>query len=192
MKASEMNMSERFEHLYSEYAPAVIKYIRRRVDKNDVEELAAEVFVVAWRKLKVVEVGNELPWLYRTASLIIANRRRRHKSLPFSSIFTNDDNRDNDGDKINEKNVKSVDSTQDKVINKIDAVRVINALSNEDREILFLTALEGCTNKMIAEILECSEVSARKRLSRARASLLDAMTNDQDENTNNHIARLEK
>ena len=175
MAASEMQLSEHFEYIYNEYAPAIIKYIRRRVDKNDVEDLAAEVFVVAWRRLKVLEVGNELPWLYKTASLIIANHRRQNKSQPISSIFTNKENRDSDSEKLNEKNVKSEDSTQDKVIDKLDAIRIINSLSSEDREILFLTALEGCTSKMIAEILECSEVSARKRLSRARASLIDAI-----------------
>lgn len=41
-----MHENERFDAVYREFAPAVIRYIRRRVERDDVEDLAAEVFVV--------------------------------------------------------------------------------------------------------------------------------------------------
>ena len=43
-------------------------YLARRVPRDDVEDLAADVFAIAWRKRASVTPGEELPWLYRIAS----------------------------------------------------------------------------------------------------------------------------
>ena len=54
-----------FAALYEQYLPAVSAYLRRRVERDDVDDLAADVFAVAWRKRDAVAPGEELPWLYR-------------------------------------------------------------------------------------------------------------------------------
>ena len=49
--------------LFDTYASDVYKYVRRRTDANDAEDLVSEVFVVACRRLAEVPDGAELPWL---------------------------------------------------------------------------------------------------------------------------------
>lgn len=66
-----------FEAVYRQYLPAVSAYLARRVDRDDVEDLAADVFAIAWRKRRSVAEGEELPWLYRIAAYQVSNHRRR-------------------------------------------------------------------------------------------------------------------
>jgi len=66
-----------FERAYTQYLPAVSGYLFRRVDRQHVEDLAADVFAIAWRKRSSVAEGEELPWLYRIAANVVANHRRR-------------------------------------------------------------------------------------------------------------------
>ncbi|AYF98855.1 RNA polymerase sigma factor [Protaetiibacter intestinalis] len=66
-----------FTDVYRRHLPAVSAYLARRVDRADVEDLAADTFAIAWRKRDAVAAGEELPWLYRIASYQVANHRRR-------------------------------------------------------------------------------------------------------------------
>ena len=69
-----------FERAYIQYLPAVSGYLVRRVPHQSVEDLAADVFAIAWRKRDSVAPGEELPWLYRIAANVVANHRRREAS----------------------------------------------------------------------------------------------------------------
>ncbi|WP_166865116.1 RNA polymerase sigma factor [Salinibacterium sp. ZJ70] len=66
-----------FEAVYLRHLPAVSAYLARRVARDDVEDLAADAFAIAWRRRDTVTPGEELPWLYRIASYQVANHRRR-------------------------------------------------------------------------------------------------------------------
>jgi RNA polymerase sigma-70 factor (ECF subfamily) len=66
-----------FERAYAEHLPAVSGYLYRRVERRFVEDLAADVFAVAWRRRASVTAGEELPWLYRIAANLVANHRRK-------------------------------------------------------------------------------------------------------------------
>src|ERR1700722_8333606 len=66
-----------FARAYSQYLPAVSGYLYRRVDRRFVEDLAADVFAIAWRRRESVAAGEELPWLYRIAANVVANHRRK-------------------------------------------------------------------------------------------------------------------
>lgn len=66
-----------FEDVYRVHLPAVSRYLARRVARDDVEDLAADVFAIAWRKRASVTPGEELPWLYRIASYQVSNHRRK-------------------------------------------------------------------------------------------------------------------
>src|ERR1700722_2286017 len=66
---------ERFRVLYEAHYPAILRYAHRRVAGDVATDVAAEVFVVAWRRLtSVPDVA--LPWLYAVARRIVANQRR--------------------------------------------------------------------------------------------------------------------
>ena len=50
--------------------------MRRTNTPADAEDVAAETFTIAWRKLDAVPRGEPLPWLYAVARRVLANQRR--------------------------------------------------------------------------------------------------------------------
>lgn len=68
---------EEFSTRYTEFVVPITRFIARRIDSSEVDDVVADVFSIAWRKHKQVTVGQELPWLYRISSNVIANHRRK-------------------------------------------------------------------------------------------------------------------
>jgi RNA polymerase sigma-70 factor, ECF subfamily len=65
------------EALYHAHAAAVHAYAQRRMDDpSAAEDVLAETFLVAWRRLDRVPTADPLPWLYATARHVVANHRR--------------------------------------------------------------------------------------------------------------------
>lgn len=71
---------DRFRDVYRANLGAIRAYLARRVPFGDVDDLSADVFAVAWKKMRQVTPGEELPWLYRIASFVVANYRRKEKN----------------------------------------------------------------------------------------------------------------
>lgn len=65
-----MNPAEQFSDLYQGHYDAVLRYALRRTDPEAARDVAAETFLVAWRRLDVVppDDGQVGPWLYGVAS----------------------------------------------------------------------------------------------------------------------------
>jgi RNA polymerase sigma-70 factor (ECF subfamily) len=61
--------------MYRAHADAVETYARRRSDAQTADEVVADVFLVAWRRLAEVP-EDPLPWLLGVARRALANRRR--------------------------------------------------------------------------------------------------------------------
>ena len=72
---TERGDAARLKRLFDEYAGRLYAYCLRRGDRADAEEIVAETFLVAWRRIDCVP-GEPLPWLFRVAGNVIANRRR--------------------------------------------------------------------------------------------------------------------
>src|ERR1700748_2641964 len=70
-----MDPRERFEALYLAYAGRVRAFARRRTTAYDADDVVAEVFLAAWRRLDDVPPA-PLPWLLGVARGVLANRRR--------------------------------------------------------------------------------------------------------------------
>ena len=68
--------TERFRVIYDAHHAAICAYFARRAARDEVEDLAAETFVVAWRKLPR-RSEHLLPWLYAVAGKVLANHRRK-------------------------------------------------------------------------------------------------------------------
>jgi RNA polymerase sigma-70 factor, ECF subfamily len=143
----------RFETLYRNHVGAVAAYALRRTSREVAEDVVADTFLVAWRRLDRVP-AQPLPWLYAVARRTLANHRRsaaRRESLAsrlqleFRAIPPN-----------------PVD------VGLLDALRSLRA---DDREVLMLVAWEGLTATEAAEALGCSPVACRIRLHRARKRL---------------------
>ena len=150
-----------FDDVYRRHLPAVSSYLARRVDRSDVEDLAADVFAVAWRKRATVAPGEELPWLYRIASYQVANHRRKLAArASVLGLFSAPDA------------APGADSGLDSDPELATAFR---GLSARHREILSLVVLEDLPVAQAATALGISANAASIRLHRAKKALGEAL-----------------
>ena len=146
-----------FDTLFTGYAPAVYRFVVRRVQRADADDLTADVFVTAWRRREQIPVDKELAWLYRTAGFIVANHHRKLRPLSLPDL----------------PEVGEPDMTQWR--DDADDVRQVFAeLSERDRQVLLLTAWDGLSADQLATVLGISRGGADAALSRARARLREA------------------
>jgi RNA polymerase sigma factor (sigma-70 family) len=152
---------QRFEQLFSAHQRSVLAYaIRRSASHADAEDVAAETFVIAWRKLHAVP-EDALPWLYAVARRVLANQRRglgRRERL--AAAFR----------------LKDV-PTPMRVGDDVDGptFQALATLSPSDQELLRLVAWEELGNQQIATVLGISSNAVAIRLHRARARFAEAL-----------------
>ncbi len=155
--------------LFGRHSGAVHAYARRRVDTaEDAEDVVVEVFTTAWRRRQDVP-AEALPWLYATASNVIAH------------VLRSDARRTRLGARL--ATVSSLHAAPTDpgtaVIDAVAAGDVVNAalddLAEADAELLRLWAWEQLEPAEIAAVLGCSPGTARTRLHRARGRLRSAL-----------------
>jgi RNA polymerase sigma-70 factor (ECF subfamily) len=154
-----------FERAYIQYLPAVSGYLYRRVERRFVEDLAADVFAIAWRRRETVADGEELPWLYRIAANLVANHRRKQATgvALFAALRRSD----------------SAPSAEDIVVADVSLAEAWRRLRPADREILALALVESLPIGDIAIALAISANATSIRLHRAKKKLAELL----DENT---------
>src|SRR6266480_3403508 len=80
-----------FTGIYTAHFPHILKYgLRRLVDADASDELAQEVFVIAWRRRDEVP-DRSLPWLYGVARRLLANEWRARRAAPELLSMTDPD-----------------------------------------------------------------------------------------------------
>jgi RNA polymerase sigma-70 factor (ECF subfamily) len=164
-----MDAQARFELLYREHAGEVRRYVRRRWDAQSADDVVADVFVVAWRRLGDVP-DDPLPWLLGVARRTLANRRRG-------------DARDHAlRDRIRSEQVRGPALAGLDTPAAGEGVWVaLSTLSERDREALLLVAWEGLSTARAARVVGVRANTFAARLYRARrrfAHALRAQTND--------------
>ncbi|UJP10462.1 sigma-70 family RNA polymerase sigma factor [Microbacterium sp. KUDC0406] len=147
-----------FSALYARHAKAVYLYAwsMLRAD-DDAEDVAQEVFVVAWRRLKQVRVvdSSALPWLLVTARNHARNViRGRRAALPL------------------DESLLPGDATRQERVEELSWVRqAVERLGGMDQRIIQLCLVEGYSYDEAAEHLGLSTTALAKRLQRARAGI---------------------
>ncbi|TXK17311.1 RNA polymerase sigma factor [Homoserinibacter sp. GY 40078] len=150
-----------FDSVYRRHLPAVSAYLARRVASDEVEDLAADVFAIAWRKRDAVTPGEELPWLYRIASYQVANLRRRAAVRASAlALFAAPDS------------APPADTFIDRDPELAAAWR---QLSTTHREVLALVVLDGATVAEAAIALGVSANALSIRLHRAKRALAEQL-----------------
>lgn len=174
-----MTPDERFQALYDAHAGAVLSYARRRAARADADDVLAEVFLVAWRRLDEVPSAQERVWLLGVARRALANQRRGsarqgalrerlvvHAQPPaFASPFP--------------------------PAGQTRLGRALASLSESDRELLLLLAWEGLSNEEAARVLEIGSRALRVRLHRARRRLADALAREGSSDVTDTTTALE-
>lgn len=152
----------RFDALFTEHQRAVLAYAMRRTDQlADAEDVAAETFTIAWRKLGAIPDDDPLPWLYAVARRVLANHRRGN------------------GRRERLAALLKVDDVPTPVRAGEDlggpAFRALASLSPADQELLRLVAWEELGNQQIAAVLGITANAVAIRLHRARARFAAAL-----------------
>ncbi|GGN05678.1 RNA polymerase sigma-70 factor (ECF subfamily) [Actinoplanes campanulatus] len=148
---------ERFDRLWRDHAAAVLAYARRRVDGDQADEVVAETFVVAWRRLREIPEATR-PWLFGVARRVSANVRRSEQR------------REALHDRLAAQPRPSTGDPSGLV------GRALDRLPADDRELLMLLAWDGLTRPEAAAALGCSRGALAVRLHRARRRLKTVMT----------------
>src|ERR1700761_3337921 len=75
---TESERDERFRLIYAGNFEPVLAYALRRVDQPaDAADVVAEIFLVAWRRLREIPAGDDARlWLYRVSRRVLANHYR--------------------------------------------------------------------------------------------------------------------
>lgn len=156
-----------FDGFFAQHATAIHRYFVRRASHPDVEDLTAEVFATAWRRREKIPHGFELPWLYKTASFVLANHRRKPTLTLISDYAGAEDG----------PATRSVDPAE-LVMADDEVRRALSRLSARDRTVLMLHAWEGLDGEGMATALGLTRGGAAAALSRARARLREAWDED--------------
>jgi RNA polymerase sigma factor (sigma-70 family) len=151
----------RFAKLYREEGRAILEYSLRRVeDREDAADVVAETFLVAWRRIGEVPLGDGARlWLYGVARLTLANLHRAQRR------------RTRLGARLAETLRTELSTAPAPAGEAAEVLRAVGELGEDDRELLLLVSWEGLSPAEAAKVLGISGLAARSRLHRARRKL---------------------
>jgi RNA polymerase sigma factor (sigma-70 family) len=153
---------EEFTSIYREFLTPISKYLARRVEASEIEELASRVFEIAWQKRTTAPKDFELPWLYRIAGFVVSNHRRSKKSQSdFLALL---------------QPVDYAPSVEDIALADLALAEAWGKLSTPDRQIIALISFDGLDHDSAARVLGISSNAAAQRLSKARSRLKKALS----------------
>lgn len=157
-----------FRGVYAATYLDLLRFVRRRVHPSHAEDVAAEVYLVAWRRFEDRPDGDDATraWLFGVARHILLNNQRgarRRQALEVriaaaASVTT-------------PLAQASEGSDAELVALRVDLTAAWPRLSATDREALALAVWDGLSTNQAAAVLQISAVAFRLRLSRARRVL---------------------
>lgn len=153
-----------FEELFAAHYWAVRAYVLRRGPDATAEDVVAETFLVAWRRLDTLG-DDPLPWLLGVARRLLANqqradRRRGALSARLQSLLPG----------------QTPDWEPPATMSDELAAAMVR-LSSSEREALLLVAWEGLEPARAARAAGCSPAAFRGRLHRARRHVAAGLAN---------------
>jgi RNA polymerase sigma-70 factor (ECF subfamily) len=153
----------RFEDIFYAHADAVLAYALRRSDPDTAQEVVAETFTIAWRRMGDVP-DPALPWLLGTARRVLANTRRASSRRRELTLRLEREPDSYQGDRT-----RDVDTD-------LAARDALASLPPSEREAMELLAWEGLSPAEAARVLGCSRRVIAVRVHRARKKLRAPMT----------------
>ncbi|MGO2541358.1 MAG: RNA polymerase sigma factor [Specibacter sp.] len=157
-----LTRQDSFRALHEEFKPRVLGYVRRRISSDQTaEEIAADVFRIAWQKADS-EPDPSIGWLLNVARNLIGNEYRgRARAAQLQ-------------DRLRDSERLKAQGTEDDGA-RAAITAALARLREKDREILQLTYWEELSLADVAQVLSCKEATARVRLHRARKSFEKAL-----------------
>ncbi|MFJ5261857.1 RNA polymerase sigma factor [Streptomyces sp. NPDC088387] len=146
--------------LFDAHYGRILGFARRRADDAEsAQDVAAETFLVAWRRIDKVptEPGEELPWLYAVARNILANEQRGRRR----------------GGRLTARLGRTASAAPEApdhaggVVEALHVRQALAALSENDQETLRLVGWDGLDPAAAARVVGCSPRTFAVRLHRA-------------------------
>jgi RNA polymerase sigma-70 factor, ECF subfamily len=163
---------DQFAAIYERYFGEIYRYVAGRLGPDVADDLAAETFLVAFRKRERVDpaLGRVRPWLYGIATILVGQHRRaetrRYRALSRAGRGA----------------PASDESHDDRVAAAVAAERLgprlataLAELGQGDRDVVLLVAISELSHQEIAVALEIPYGTVGSRLNRARRELRDAL-----------------
>ena len=170
--ARSMREPDRFAAIYERYFVEIYRYIAGRLGRDVADDLAAESFLIAFRKRDRVDPaqGGVRPWLYGIATILVGQHRRtetrRYRALARA------------GGRL----PAAAESHDDRVAEVLAAERLgpdlataLAGLGQGDRDVLLLVAISELSHQEIALALDIPYGTVGSRLNRARRELREAL-----------------
>ncbi|QOR72020.1 RNA polymerase sigma factor [Ruania alkalisoli] len=148
----------RFEALYWENHRELLAFIRRRTEA-EAEDIVAETFVVAWRRIDDVP-ENARPWLFGVARNVLRNHLRAQNRQTLLKV------------RIDRQPEDPQTDLATAIAARHDLAAAWNRLTSAEQEVISLVAWDEFSNDEAATVLGCAKSTFAVRLFRARRRLL--------------------
>jgi RNA polymerase sigma factor (sigma-70 family) len=161
---------ERFAAIFERYFGQIHAYLARRVGQRAADDLAAEVFLVAFAQRQRYDLDRECarPWLYGIATNLVGTHRRKesryYRALARSAV---DDVSPSDEERVAER--LSATAARPALVS------ALAALDGADRDALLLVALADLNYQDVATSLGIPYGTVCSRLNRARKLLRESL-----------------
>lgn len=167
-----MTSQQLFEILAREHADMLAVYLRTAVrDPGTVDDLFQETLIVAWRTLDRFDRERPFgPWLRGIAARLVLAHQRKSKRAPVLCDALTLEHLDHRLTALSRK-------PGDTLADKLDCLRdCLESLPSEYQQPIRMRYLEEFSSETLAECLQLSMETLKKRLQRGRARLLDCFT----------------
>lgn len=147
--------ADRFTAIYDGCRQRVWAYVVSRAGRQVADDVVSETFTVAWRRLGDVPEP-PLPWLLVVARNILRDTvRAEARRVSFTAEW------------MSWVEPAEADIAEE-VSERSALLKALATLSEDDRELLILSAWQGLTTAQAAAVVGCSPITLRVRLHRAR------------------------
>ncbi|WP_405657874.1 RNA polymerase sigma factor [Streptomyces sp. NBC_00079] len=161
---------DQFRLMYDDHYDRVLRYAWRRVGADAAADVAAEAFMVAWRRMDQVPLHQPLPWLYGVARKVVANHLRAQTRMQGLHV-------------PGAEALLVCRDVAEQVMVRHGVHRAWQSLGEADRELLALIGWEGLSVRDAAQVLDCTAATCAVRLHRARRRLQQALSQQDTELT---------
>ncbi|GAA3198713.1 RNA polymerase sigma factor [Dactylosporangium siamense] len=158
-----MTDAERFTSIYDAHHRQVYGYAVTRAGREHADDVVADTFLVAWRRVREIP-ATPLPWLLGVARNVA--RERFRDEVRQGAIAA----------ELRTWIREAEDDVAEHVTDRAAVLHALSGLSEDDRELLTLTAWHGLSARDAARVVGCSTATFFVRLHRARKRLQEAMT----------------
>ncbi|MDR2987036.1 MAG: sigma-70 family RNA polymerase sigma factor [Nocardiopsaceae bacterium] len=164
--------ASQFGVIYDRYFVEVYRYVAGRLGRDVAEDLAAETFLIAFRKRDRFDpaLGHVRPWLYGIATTLVG-QHRREETRRYRAFA-----------RVGRRGHDSIESHDDRVADAVTAQQsarqlaaALAGLGPGDRDVLLLVAISELSHQEVAAALGIPYGTVGSRLNRARKVLREAL-----------------